>query len=73
MYKKEREDFVHRQLNKFNRGLERFSDWYGKVLARLSHRLSLTVITLLVFAAGQVLYSISCLQVSYLQKIVDIS
>ena len=49
---KEREDFVHRQLNKFNRGLERFSDWYGKVLARLSHRLSLTVITLLVFAAG---------------------
>jgi len=50
--KKEREDFVHRQLNKFNRGLERFSDWYGKVLARLSHRLSLTVITLLVFAAG---------------------
>ena len=48
----EREDFVHRQLNKFNRGLERFSDWYGKVLARLSHRLSLTVITLLVFAAG---------------------
>ena len=49
---KEREDFVHRQLNKFNRGLERFSDWYGKVLARLSHRLSLTVIALLVFAAG---------------------
>ena len=49
---KEREDFVHRQLNKFNRGLERFSDWYGKVLARLSHRLSLTVITLFVFAAG---------------------
>ena len=49
---KDREDFVHRQLNKFNRGLERFSDWYGKVLARLSHRLSLTVITLLVFAAG---------------------
>lgn len=49
---KEREDFLHRQLNKFNRGLERFSDWYGKVLARLSHRLSLTVITLLVFAAG---------------------
>ena len=49
---KEREDFVHRQLNKFNRGLERFSDWYGKVLARLSHRLSLTVITLLVFAAS---------------------
>lgn len=48
----EREDFLHRQLNKFNRGLERFSDWYGKVLARLSHRLSLTVITLLVFAAG---------------------
>ena len=34
---------LHRQLNKFNRGLERFSDWYGKVLARLSHRLSLTV------------------------------
>lgn len=49
---KEREDFLHRQLNKFNRGLERFSDWYGKVLARLSHRLSLTVIALLVFAAG---------------------
>ena len=49
---KEREDFVHRQLNKFNRGLERFSDWYGKVLARLSHRLSLTILTLLVFAAG---------------------
>ncbi len=49
---KEREDFLHRQLNKFNRGLERFSNWYGKVLARLSHRLSLTVITLLVFAAG---------------------
>ena len=49
---KEREDFVHRQLNKFNHGLERFSDWYGKVLARLSHRLSLTVITLFVFAAG---------------------
>jgi len=49
---KEHEDFVHRQLNKFNRGLERFSDWYGKVLARLSHRLSLTVITLFVFAAG---------------------
>ncbi len=49
---KERENFLHRQLNKFNRGLERFSDWYGKVLARLSHRLSLTVITLLVFAAG---------------------
>ena len=48
----EREDFIHRQLNKFNRGLERFSDWYGKVLARLSHRLNLTVITLLVFAAG---------------------
>lgn len=48
----EREDFLHRQLNKFNRGLERFSDWYGKVLARLSHRLSLTVIILLVFAAG---------------------
>ena len=36
----EREDFIHRQLNKFNRGLERFSDWYGQVLARLSHRLS---------------------------------
>ena len=49
---KEREDFVHRQLNKFNHGLERFSDWYGKVLARLSHRLSLTILTLLVFAAG---------------------
>ena len=49
---KEREDFLHRQLNKFNRGLERFSDWYGKVLARLSHRLSLTVLALLVFAAG---------------------
>ena len=49
---KEREDFLHRQLNKFNRGLEHFSDWYGKVLARLSHRLSLTVIALLVFAAG---------------------
>ena len=70
---KEREDFVHRQLNKFNRGLERFSDWYGKVLARLSHRLSLTVITLLVFLLVQVSYSISYLQVSYLQKIVDIS
>ena len=49
---KEREDFVHRQLNKFNHGLEQFSDWYGKVLARLSHRLSLTILTLLVFAAG---------------------
>ena len=31
---KEREDWVHRQLNKFNAGLERFSDWYGIQLAR---------------------------------------
>ncbi len=45
---KEREDWVHRQLNKFNAGLERFSNWYGIQLARLSHRLSLTVIALLI-------------------------
>lgn len=51
----EHENFVHRQLNKFNVALERFSDWYGKVLARLSHRLSLTVIALLVFAGGTAL------------------
>nr|WP_287521548.1 efflux RND transporter permease subunit [Veillonella sp.] len=49
---KEREDWVHRQLNKFNAGLERFSNWYGIQLARLSHRLSLTVIALLIFAGG---------------------
>ncbi|MDU7788224.1 MAG: efflux RND transporter permease subunit, partial [Veillonella sp.] len=49
---KEREDWVHRQLNKFNAALERFSNWYGIQLARLSHRLSLTVIALLIFAGG---------------------
>ena len=30
---KEREDWVHRQLNKFNAALERFSNWYGIQLA----------------------------------------
>ena len=49
---KEHEDWLHRQLNKFNEGLERFSNWYGIQLARLSHRLSLTVIALLIFAGG---------------------
>ncbi|WP_303929641.1 efflux RND transporter permease subunit [Veillonella parvula] len=48
----EHENWVHRQLNKFNAGLERFSNWYGFQLARLSHRLSLTIITLLIFAGG---------------------
>ncbi|WP_251423036.1 efflux RND transporter permease subunit [Veillonella agrestimuris] len=48
----EHENFLQRQLNKFNHALDRFSDWYGKVLARLSHRLSLTVIALLIFAGG---------------------
>ena len=52
---KEREDWLHRQLNKFNAALERFSNWYGIQLARLSHRLSLTVIALLVFAGGTAL------------------
>ena len=52
---KEREDWLHRQLNKFNAALERFSNWYGIQLARLSHRLSLIVITLLVFAGGTAL------------------
>ena len=47
---KEHEDWLHRQLNKFNDALERFSNWYGIQLARLSHRLSLTVIALLIFA-----------------------
>ncbi len=51
----EHENWVHRQLNKFNAGLERFSNWYGFQLARLSHRLSLTIITLLIFAGGTVL------------------
>ncbi|ETJ35174.1 Transporter, hydrophobe/amphiphile efflux-1 (HAE1) family, partial [human gut metagenome] len=51
----EREDWLHRQLNKFNAALERFSNWYGIQLARLSHRLSLTVIALLVFAGGTAL------------------
>jgi len=49
---KEHEDWLHRQLNKFNDALERFSNWYGIQLARLSHRLSLTVIALLIFAGG---------------------
>ena len=52
---KNREDWLHRQLNKFNVALERFSNWYGIQLARLSHRLSLIVITLLVFAGGTAL------------------
>ena len=51
-HQNEREDWVHRQLNKFNAALERFSNWYGIQLARLSHRLSLTVIALLIFAGG---------------------
>ncbi len=46
------ENFVHRQLNKFNVALETFSDWYGKMLARLSQRLSLTIIALIIFAGG---------------------
>ena len=49
---KEHEDWLHRQLNKFNDALERFNNWYGIQLARLSHRLSLTVIALLIFAGG---------------------
>ncbi len=49
---KEHEDWLHRQLNKFNDALDRFSNWYGIQLARLSHRLSLTVIALLIFAGG---------------------
>ena len=32
---KEHEDWLHRQLNKFNDALERFSNWYGIQLARL--------------------------------------
>ena len=32
--------------------LRTFSNWYGIQLARLSHRLSLTVIALLIFAGG---------------------
>ena len=46
----EYENFIHRGLNKFNYYLERFSDWYGLQLAKLSHKLYLTIIALLVFA-----------------------
>ena len=46
----EHENFIHRGLNKFNYYLERFSDWYGLQLAKLSHKLYLTIIALLVFA-----------------------
>lgn len=48
----EKEDLIHRLLNKFNRALERFSDWYGFRLVHLSKKLFLTVIALLVFSIG---------------------
>ncbi len=48
----EKESFVHRALNKFNYYLDRFSDWYGFQLVKLSKKLYLTVIALLVFVAG---------------------
>lgn len=46
---KEKEDFIHRGLNKFNDALERFSDWYGYQLARLAKHLWLTVVVLIGF------------------------
>lgn len=46
---KEKEDFIHRGLNKFNDALERFSDWYGFQLARLAKHLWLTVVVLIGF------------------------
>ncbi len=49
---KEREDFVHRWLNKFNRGLDRFSDWYGFKLVKLSKHLMWTVALLVFFTVA---------------------
>jgi len=47
----DKEDIIHRQLTKFNRALERFTDWYGIQLARLNKHLSWTVIVLVIFAS----------------------
>ncbi len=51
----ETEPFFTRILHKFNLKFDRFTEWYGHQLEKLSHRLSLTVIaliTLTVLSAG---------------------
>lgn len=46
----EKENFIHRGLNKFNEWLDKFSDWYGYRLAKLARHLWITVVALVAFA-----------------------
>ena len=46
----EKENFIHRGLNKFNEWLDKFSDWYGYRLAKLARHLWITVVALVAFS-----------------------
>lgn len=48
-YATEKKDIVHRNLDKFNNGLNRFSNWYGFQLARLSKHVWIPIVLLLSF------------------------
>lgn len=49
---KQKDDILHRYLNKFNYYLERFSDWYGFQLAKLARKLWVTVAVLVFFVVA---------------------
>lgn len=46
---KEKEDIIHRGLQRFNAWIDKFTNWYGFALVKLSKKLWLSILVLVVF------------------------